>query len=387
MTPSRRISRLAAAVAMVVATGPAHLATGPVHAAISQQDQNQTPPTFRVEANYVRVDVFPTAKGEPVLDLRQDEFEVLENGVPQKVEAFEHVVIRSARADDPRREPNTVAESRAMLDNPRARVFVLFLDYNHVGIEGSYNIRKPLIDALNNTIGPDDLVGVMTPEMSPNDVTFARRMTTIEGILSRYWFWGERNRAVPTDPVEQLLQMCYPGFGPSQVPGGCQDDDRGVADEIIKRYKEDQTINALENLAAFLRTLREERKAILAITDGWLLYRQNPALLRRLNCTVPGAGIGIDPRSGKLTTGSSRSMDTDRCEMERRRLAMIDDDDRLRRIFDLANRANASFYPVDPRGLVPFDTSLGDPRTGLPAPGTTAVTPPAVDSAMLRARS
>ena len=33
--------------------------------------QNQPPPpTFRTEANYVRVDVFPTKDGAPVTDLR-----------------------------------------------------------------------------------------------------------------------------------------------------------------------------------------------------------------------------------------------------------------------------------------------------------------------------
>ena len=39
------------------------------------------PPTFRTEANYVRVDVYPTNKdGTPVTDLRQEDFEVLESG-------------------------------------------------------------------------------------------------------------------------------------------------------------------------------------------------------------------------------------------------------------------------------------------------------------------
>ena len=251
MTSSRPVRLLALAIAIVTSGGPAR-------AGRSLANQDQPPqPTFRVDANYVRVDVFPTAKGEPVLDLRQEEFEVLENGAPQKIEAFEHVVIRSARPDEPRREPNTVAESRAMLENPRARVFVLFLDYNHVGIEGSGNIRRPLIDMLNHTIGPEDLVAVMTPEMAPADIAFARRMTTVEGILSRYWFWGERNRAVPTDPFEEMLKMCYPGVGPSPFAGGCQDDDRGVADEIIKRHKEDQTLDALENLVGFLRKGQE----------------------------------------------------------------------------------------------------------------------------------
>src|ERR1700730_12398288 len=187
-----------------------------------------------------------------------------------------------------------------MLQDPRARLFVLFLDINHVEIEGSHNIRQPLINALNRMIGEDDLVGVMTPEMSAGSITFARRTTTVEGMLSRYWNWGERDRISSKDPEEDQYRACYPGMGPTKI---CPDDDRGVADEMIERRKEKQTIDALEDLVGSLRGVREERKAILAISDGWRLLGPNPALARRLDCTVPtGPDVRIDPRGGKLTT-------------------------------------------------------------------------------------
>src|ERR1051325_11274820 len=74
--------------------------------------QDQLPvPTFRAEANYVRVDVFPTKDGVPVLDLKAEDFEVVEDRTAQKIEQFEHVVIRTAGGGEGRPEPNTVAES------------------------------------------------------------------------------------------------------------------------------------------------------------------------------------------------------------------------------------------------------------------------------------
>jgi hypothetical protein len=46
--------------------------------------QDQRPqPTFRTEANYVRVDVLLTKDGAPVTDLTQSDFDVLERGTPQ----------------------------------------------------------------------------------------------------------------------------------------------------------------------------------------------------------------------------------------------------------------------------------------------------------------
>jgi VWFA-related protein len=375
------------ALALVVAAASLVSAQSPSPPAQPPQTAPAAP--FRTEANYVRVDVYPTRDGQPVTDLTQADFEILEDKAPQKIDAFEHITIRGNLPQDTRREPNTVGESRAMMQDPRARVFVLFLDINHVEIEASRRIRQPLITALDQIIGPDDIVGVMTPEMSARDVTFARKTTTIEGLLSRHWYWGERDRLNAVDPEQEAYKACYPGGLPVSCPGGGQDDDRGVADEMIVRRQEKQTMDALEDLVGYLRGVREERKAVIAISDGWLLYRPDPTLARRLYCNIPTAGVYIDPRSGKMSTkppdnvdGSNNSV----CERDRMTLANIDDAQQYRRLLDEANRANTSFYPVDPRGLVVFDTPLGGNTTGLPAPGSTTITPPSVDAAMLNSR-
>ena len=109
--------------------------------------QGQQPPVFRAGANFVRVDVYPTADGKPVMDLKQEDFEVSEDGVPQKVETFEHVVIQAPTALERARapEPNTVAQSREMVAESKARLFVLFLDTYHISREGAMNSRAALI--------------------------------------------------------------------------------------------------------------------------------------------------------------------------------------------------------------------------------------------------
>ena len=136
---------------------------------------------------YVRVDVYPAIDGAPVLDLRQDDFEVSEDRVLQKVEQFEHVVISGGAGQPGRPEPNTVEESRRAVPDPRARVFVLFLDIKHVEGDASRTIARPIVNALNRLIGPDDYIAAMTPGMSARDITFARRRTSIESVLTREW--------------------------------------------------------------------------------------------------------------------------------------------------------------------------------------------------------
>ena len=353
--------------------------------ALDARFQDQSQPTFRADASYVRLDVYPTANGVPVTDLTRDDFEVFEDNKPQKVTSFEHVAIRGGLPQDQRAEPNTVAQSRALLENPRSRAFVIFLDTLHVEVDASFNIRQPLINALDRLIGPDDLVGVMTPEMSAGDVTFARRTTTIEGFLSRHWDWGQRNRTTVADVREQQYQLCYPGY-----PTQCIDD-RGIADAMILRRREKLSLDAIDDLVRYLGTVREERTAVIAISDGWLLYRPDASLSRRLNSCSSAGGqpTGVDPRTGRPLVGrSGQPFDANmsQCEADRLTLAQLDDAMQFQTMLDRANRLNVSFYPVDPRGLAVFDTPIQTPRTGLPPDKTPTFTPPSQDAAMLRGR-
>src|SRR5438477_5033 len=209
------------------------------------------PPTFRTEANYVRVDAYPTKDGAPIADLTQPDFEVLENGVPQRIEQFERVAIRGNLPQDLRAEPKTVRESLAMAANPRARLFVVFLDTYHVDVGASHNIRKPLVDALDRLIGQDDLVAVMTPQMPASGIAFARRTTTIEGFLARHWDWGDRDRTTVRDPEDEAYGVCYP----NEPPGSECTDQNGIAAEMIDRRHEKITIDAIQDLARYLRGL------------------------------------------------------------------------------------------------------------------------------------
>jgi VWFA-related protein len=231
----------------------------------------------------------------------------------------------------------------------------------------------------------------MVPPMRLRDVTFARRTTAIENLLRNDW-WGERDSMIFRDEEEQNYAFCYPAIPPPIPPGG-DPPDKGIAQEMILRRREQQTFDALEDLVVSIRNLREERKAVLAITDGWLIYRPNSNLARPLpNAQAPGnPPIGVDPRSGRLTTSSRDPNDTvdatrRKCEIDRQALANLDDEPRLRNIIDEANRSNTAFYPVDPRGLVVFDEGIV-PSAGVGV-GVSAnpTLPPQEETARLRAR-
>jgi VWFA-related protein len=340
------IGRRLLVVALVSALGGAAAIEGQSPASPSQDPQR---PTFRLDANFVRVDIYPTTDGKPVTDLTAADFEVLEDGVAQQIETFERIDIAGHTPVEQRRDPNNVAEMRAQAENPRARVFVIFLDTAHTELAGSHKMQRSLVSMLDQMLAPDDLFAVMTPHMSPSDLAFARKTETVEGYLRRYWTWGQRDRMMPEDPIERRYVECYPG-----PPGQIISD---VAQEMIDRRREKFALDALHDLSLYLRGVREERKAVIAVTIGWLLPGEN----RGLSGPGPRPGqIGTTP-SGRLTTDTVKSdygSSQADCERDRSTLAYVDLFQTYQDLIDVANRSNVSIYPVDSRGLAACDTPM-----------------------------
>jgi VWFA-related protein len=341
--------------------------------ALFAQDQADRP--FQTEVNYVRVDMYPTADGKPVTDLVQAEVEVLEDGAPQKVAQFEHVFISGPRPQTTRREPSTLDEMRRAAQDPRARVFVLFLDPRHVDVQGSMRVRRPLIEALNSLIGGDDLIAVMTPEMSARGLTFTRRIGSIEAMLTPHW--GQEHWAGSKDPVEARYDACY---GLPIIDGPA------IAQEMIARRREVLVLDAVESLVEYLRGLREERKAVITISDGWPLYGQNRNLAKPLltktdnpnefgHVNIPIPKVGADPRTGRPTVKDPSSvtissdgvgtLDRASCEVDRFALSELNNEERFTRLMQGANRANVSFYPVGPGGFSESYSPLSARRRSL----------------------
>ena len=365
------IFRLGLLVVLAVTSLPAQ--QPPAQQPASQAPQSKPspedqPPRFRTEANYVRVDVYPTKDGKPVDDLRVEEFELLENGAKQQVQAFEHVVISPAGPQSMRVEANSVRGAEQMAANPRNRVFVIFLDIPQVDIASAHRINQPLVKLIDRILGPDDLIAVMTPEMVASQVTFGRKTEVIAAMLADKWYWGVRDSIIPMDQREKDYEQCFP---PTEAELAAGKHRAEVVSKMIARRRERMVLDSLRDLVRYLGTVREERKAILTVSQGWLLFRPDSSMTqlrvmdRRGNTeAVPGnEPIGVDPH-GKLRVGGESARDQAPasqtiCDKDRMYLSSIDNDDYFREILDVANRNNASFYPIDPRGLAAFDAPIG----------------------------
>jgi VWFA-related protein len=298
----------------------------------------------------VRVDAYPTREGQPVHGLTAADFEVREDGVLQKIESFEYVVVPTGPGTTALTDPGSQREMSQAAANPRARLVVVFLDPAHVSLSGSHAIKEPIIHLINRVLGPDDLAGLMTPEMSASHVVLGRKTQAIEELLRRNWDWGQASDIPRLNERETMYTMCYP-------PGPNEGLISRLAAEMISKSRERRTLEALQDLVRYLGAIREERKAIVAVSQGWRLQGPSPEMtnLRRDTEPIPGREPITVGSTGQPVLGDRRDtagVSKSECDSDRMRLAQMDNLRSFRDLLDDSNRSNTSFYPLDPGGLV-----------------------------------
>jgi VWFA-related protein len=214
-----------------------------------QQPPPQQQPVFRAGVKLVRVDVTVTGKGDlPVADLTPADFDVAEDGVPQKVEQLQFVKLDGRRpaGDDTSLEIRSQeqAEAEAMRDD--VRVFAIFLDDYHV--DKAPQITIPIRQALTlfiNRLWPTDLVAIMDPLTTLSALRFTRSKQELLAVINK--FEGRQGEIFPIKSVMEEAQLM-----------------RGD----IRRVRAQVTFSALAALTMKLGGMREGRKSILFVSQG-----------------------------------------------------------------------------------------------------------------------
>ncbi len=301
-----------------------------------QQDPQR--PTFRSGVNLVRVDAYPSKDGKIVEGLAAEDFDVLEDGVPQKIETFQFLRYDQNTPASERRDPNSQRDAFQLASDPSYRVFVVYLDNRSLDVTDSHRIRQPIVSFLQRILGPRDLFGVLTTVQEPRDLILGQQSLMIEEQLTKYWDWGNGGR-VTDDPEELALVSCFAGAGQP-----------GVGEALVALRRQDEVFRDLEGLIRLMGGLRDERKNILLISNGWVLPREARALLDSVKPQMPAIGVSGE---GKLTMGNRRPGEADMrwCQTELQRLASIDFQQRHRDMIALARQANVTFYAIRPVGL------------------------------------
>ena len=281
-------------------------------------------PVFRTGIDTVRVDVIVTDRqGNPVTDLTLADFEIQEDGKPQKAETFRLIKIDAVTQPGyTQRSIRTRNDEETAAADENSRIFMFFLDDYHVRRETSMSIKKPVVEFIANQLGPSDLVGVMYP-LTPVDAAVINR--NHQGVINAVEkFEGRKWNYEPINNVER-------GYVYKLTPDGI---------EMIRRQV---SLTAIRGMCTKLGSLREGRKSLIVVSEGY-----SSMLPPQMRSNLPGGisapgDITRDPFAGE----PGRNVFEDRARFS----AQLDLGRELQDVWDTCNRHNTSIYAVDPRGL------------------------------------
>lgn len=165
-------------------------------------------------------------------------------------------------------EPGSPAALQKAIADARGHVFLLFLDAAHVSSAASRQIGAPLARLIDRLLTSDDLIGVMTADMSASQVTFGHRADVLrDGLLSNP-SWGRRFERTKFDKEETQYDLCYPMLASERRRGRMISK---LAQELIERRRERMTLDAFSDIISTVSATTRARTTLLVVTEGWLL--------------------------------------------------------------------------------------------------------------------
>jgi VWFA-related protein len=324
-TPSRHWPWLTLAV--LLTTAPMLGQQAPPKPPAGQATQR---PTFVSQVDLVTLDVIVRDKrGQFLPDLKRDEFIVLEDGVAQEV-LDPHLIYggRQLSADAPAAvaapEGMVLPPSRPVAD-VAGRVFVIFIDDLHLQAGDSPRVRQLLTQITNTLVHDGDLFAVVSTGPSSIEVnpTYDRSRLTesIKKVMG--------NGMSPDD----ILLAPASTAGPQEI-----------------RHRVHVAFSTAYDLLKQFEKINNRRKAFIYLSSG---YDFNPFTESRWK--QEQERYAAPTQTGETTDVSrenSGSANINPFESGSMGFAMADLVSQLAELTRAANRANATFYTIDPRGLV-----------------------------------
>ena len=291
----------------------------------SQQDTSgqATPPTVRSTAQEVVLDmVFRDKKGRTIRDIRPEEIHVSEDGVEQRLTAFRVVDGKTAESLT---VPKSSVEGGSLSLDPMREVRLVTLVFEGLDQEGKRFFRQALKDILDMAPEPNLYFSILTIDQKLHCIQpFTADHSALLKSVDRSSMWSfiqySNNSAEVKEELKQMLSQGEPqlqgasgngstgGPSASQIQSSVswrmakiQYDMLQAADTADREYNVRATIDALRTLVRAQSEL-PGRKVILYF-NPWLFISE----------TVK---------------------------------------EQYSNLISMANRANVSFYTVDPKGLV-----------------------------------
>jgi VWFA-related protein len=279
--------------------------------------QNQTP-TFTAGVDLVRTDaIVRDARGQFIADLKEGEFEVFEDGVKQPIVAL--TMIHGGREFNVLSPPATRRDGLILPANrPRSdtagRIFVIIIDDFHLDAANGQKTRQIVGQILRDLIHDGDMFGIVSTGYSSisEQLTYDRQV--LESAIRRI----QGGALTP----KEIIQGAQGSQGPTEL-----------------RHRAHVALSLAYEQMRNLEKVQNRRKAVVYISSGYDFnpFEQSRLEEQALRSRVDVADLQNDPFF--------------RTQQSSQLLAEADLVRELAEVTRAANRANATIYTIDPRGL------------------------------------
>lgn len=235
--------------------------------------------TFQTEITYVDLDVTVTdQQGNLVSNLTRDDFDVFEDGKPQKIEMFSYVEIQTERPDRflvaNRPVASDVRSNRRGFDG---RVYLIVLDDLDISPIRTATVKRSAREFVNRHFGANDMAAVVyTSGRSDAGQEFTSDPGLLLAAIDK--FVGRRLRSAAIEALElHFLRENKRSVDEEDVPDtGDRRRGAGIADSnapfgIRDTEREQRTmavLDTLRNLGDLMSSVRGRRKAVLLFSEG-----------------------------------------------------------------------------------------------------------------------
>ncbi len=290
--------------------------------AAAQPGRPATPDgVFRSAVDLVTTDVIARdGRDIFIADLTKDEIEIYEDGVLQDLASM--TLVHGGRVLNLQAPPPPPAQEGIILPTARprndaaGRIFLILVDDLHLDFRNTGRIRDLFKRISRTLVHEGDMFGIVStgPSSLAIDLTYDRKILD-----------------------EAIKKITGNGLKPSDIIQG-QDGPQGPTEV---RYRAQVAFSTARDIVTQLERITNRRKAVVWVSNG---FDFNPFENQRL---------GEDPIYGGRQ-GQTRE-EGEQMNRTMNQGAQFSDADLARDLADLtrsANRANATFYTIDPRGLV-----------------------------------
>lgn len=305
-----------------------------------QQSTGQAP-VFKSKVEIVQLDVSVLDKHrQPIKGLTANDFTILEDNKPQKIVAFSTFDLEDASAPATGWMRDVAPDVTSNDLKPQARLWVIILDDALIPMEpGAAKASKDIANSIIDNLAPADLAAVVFTGDNRQTQNFTGDKTKLRAALEKFrpGLAGYRFGLDTTPPLST------PRNGAAAPINGDARAYPPPDDMDITFYQ--SSVRTLETLADYLATIPNRRKAIFWVSPGVPVDLTGAVPADRDgNARIP-APICLQGDPGLCQTGRGVWAAHFPAAM------MVDLNNRTQRIFQNAQRANVTIYPVDPTGM------------------------------------